>query len=65
MGDGDGGMGLPELEELKTRVTEMVNTNRKVDEQLTELDEKIRLLIQNRINLQVLVETHPRQVDRM
>ncbi|VDM29071.1 unnamed protein product [Toxocara canis] len=43
----------PEIEDNKSRVTKLINTNRHMDEQLQDLDNRIALLVKNRINLQV------------
>ncbi|KHN84799.1 Ras GTPase-activating-like protein IQGAP1 [Toxocara canis] len=45
-----------EIEDNKSRVTKLINTNRHMDEQLQDLDNRIALLVKNRINLQELIE---------
>uniref|UniRef100_A0A915AXX3 Calponin-homology (CH) domain-containing protein n=1 Tax=Parascaris univalens TaxID=6257 RepID=A0A915AXX3_PARUN len=45
-----------EIEDNKSRVTKLINTNRNMDEQLQDLDKRIGLLVKNRINLQELID---------
>uniref|UniRef100_F1KR99 Ras GTPase-activating-like protein n=1 Tax=Ascaris suum TaxID=6253 RepID=F1KR99_ASCSU len=45
-----------EIEDNKSRVTKLINTNRNMDEQLQDLDSRIGLLVKNRINLQELID---------
>ncbi|GMR54430.1 hypothetical protein PMAYCL1PPCAC_24625 [Pristionchus mayeri] len=46
---------LAEIEKSKARVTNLVVANQRLDRDLTDLDEKIGLLVRNRINLQDVI----------
>ncbi|PAV89299.1 hypothetical protein WR25_05717 [Diploscapter pachys] len=53
--EGDRGADELEIEEAKSRVTQLLHSNWQMDESLRELDEKIALLIRNRVNLEDVI----------